>query len=173
MNAAAMAVRNARMRTGQAMGPACQPTYATPGECPPPGCWPPGANLADMLGRQLAGSTGRCREVALPLSDAAVGIGATVTLTATAQGTICPNRLNIFSPTAQDGFEITAFTIGNVPQFLTGQNLHSRQFAPDAVQAVPFKGDCLGPGITVSITVVNLDAAAQGIWVALIGPATY
>lgn len=170
---AAMARARAQYRTGQAYGGPvpnyCAPTYMSPGECPPPGCNVP---LAEALGRVQAGSGGRCREIALGLADTAVGIGATVTLTATAQATMCPNRMIIVGGAGQDGFRITAMTVGTVPMFL-GTELHSQMFSPDAVQAIPFKMDCLTAGITVSITVVNLDAAAQGIWVALVGPAQY
>lgn len=159
-------------RTGQQMyfdgGPnVCAPRYASPGECPPPGCNGP---LAATLNRDMVGYSGRCREVPFALNGT-VGIGATEVLTGTAQGTICANRLVIVG--TGDGFEITSFKIGEQNQFIGTGALHSSMFAPDSVQAIPLKGDCLGPGITVSLTVTNLDAAEQDIYVALFGPAQY
>lgn len=147
-------------------GGVCAPRYASPGECPPPGCGP----LATALGRDMAGYTGRCREVPFALNDT-VAIAGTTTLTGTAQGTICANRLVIVG--TGDGFEISSFKIGENNQFIGTGVLHSSMFAPDSVQAIPLKGDCLGPGITVSLTVTNLDAAEQDIYVALFGPAQY
>lgn len=146
------------------------------GACGPSACPPGGTNassLAAMNGRTLVGADGRCQESMLPLVNAAVGAGATATITATAQVALCTRSIIIVT-TGTLGFTFTNLTIGNRPQLLIAGTYHSDVFAPDAECACCLEGDCVTVGTTVSVTVTNLDAGtARGFFMYLKGPAIY
>jgi hypothetical protein len=168
-----VAAARAKFSTGSGCG--CGPNSG----CPTPAQLQDAANrgiyagqIAHLSQRTIPGRGGKCDYA--PLSFGAdVLAGATAVLNQNSSVLICPEKMVIVT-TDVLGFRITNLRFGNRPQFaelVAGRGLHSSTFAPDAVQAIPFKGDCLDSGAPFQLTAVNLDAAnPQNFDGYLIGP---
>lgn len=124
----------------------------------------------DMSYLEACPPAGKCRDSITSANNAAIGIGATATLTFTPPTRMRVDAILVVS-TGAAGFTLQDFVINNVNQWARGQLFHSAIFAPGGDANTAFAGDYIDPGSQVSMVVVNLDgAAAQGIFVTLKGP---
>lgn len=138
-------------------------------------------DIANLLGRTVAGMSGRCKYnfVHLANSNKAVGIaaGASETITENVQFGLCINQIvatprQLVLPGVTGTFLLSNLMLGNKPQWLMNRSYHSALFQFDAECSCCLPGDCTTVGTLASITVTNSGALASNIDVYLIGPST-
>ena len=137
-------------------------------------------DIANLLGRRVAGLSGRCKYNVLHLTNAnrAAGIAAAATETLTipnAQIGMCVQQIvavtrDVAVPDTERSFNLSNFNLANEPQWLQNRLYHSALFHFDAECSCCLPGDCTTIGTLVSMVATNTSASAANIDVYLIGP---
>lgn len=136
-------------------------------------------DIATLLGRTVAGVTGRCKYNFIHLTNAnKAGIAAAgvETLTENVQFGLCIQQIvvvarEVATPLVSGSFSLTNLMLGNKPQWLLNRPYHSALFTFDSECSCCLPGDCTTVGTLASVTVTNTGANLTNIDVYLIGPA--
>jgi len=149
------------------------------------GGMPPGQNvtvnqIAELLGRKVAGMSGSCKYNMIHLTNAnrVAGIlaGATETITENVQIGLCLQQVVIVTrevaiPANEGVFDFQNLMLANKQQWLLNRLYHQGLFNFDAECSCCLPGDCTTIGMLVSITAINRAAVlAANVDVYLIGP---
>lgn len=169
------AVANPNMRAGECAG-GCNCNA-----CPGGGAEMSVNEIANLLGRRVAGLSGRCKYQVLHLTneDRATGIapGATELLELNAQVGMCLQQVvvvgrDVAVPDTERSFVLSNLSLANEPQWLNNRLYHSALFRFDAECSCCLPGDCTTIGTLVSISATNTGADDANIDVYLLGPGT-
>lgn len=151
-------------------GPARATTLNSWGSgCPPGFCT--AEQLANSLGRAVAGERYPCREIPYWVSAVATA-GGLISITQNSTVTICPTRIVVAGDDGVGipiGASLSVFEIGNQNQII-GDPLPALLLAPGSYAPIPFVTDCMRAGLPFSIQGTGF-TAAQNVYIALIGPA--
>lgn len=135
--------------------------------------------VAELLGRNVAGLTGRCKYNFIHMTNANRGAGvaalAVETITENVQIGLCIQQVvvvprEVAIPGTIGTFTLANLTLANKPQWLLNRVYHSRLFGFNSECSCCLPGDCTTIGTLAAVTVTNIGALAANIDVYLIGP---
>lgn len=134
---------------------------ACPTTCPPDGGRYSMSQIAAMQGRRLAGASGQCAEIILPLTGTII-IGATTVLLTQGSSPVglCVNSI-VAIQNATLPVQWSDLTIRNNPQWIMGEAYDEALFAPDAECSCCLPLDCIDVGASVSVR-ATVPAAVAG-----------
>lgn len=136
-------------------------------------------NIAQLLGREVAGMMGGCKYNFIHLANAnqAAGVAAAATevITENVQFGLCIQQVvvvtrEVATPLVLGSFTLANLMLGNKPQWLLNRPYHSGLFTFDSECSCCLPGDCTTVGTLASVSVTNTGANATNIDVYLIGP---
>jgi len=158
INAFKKKMRSANKRRFHAGSAAC------PTDCPPGGPFTM-SQLAAMSNRKVAGASGACQGMVLPLTGTFAEDTTDLTQTFTVQSSPVGLCVDSIVAIQNDPSDVGAFvlwsnlTIRNSPQWIIGELYDEALFAPDAECSCCLPLDCIEVGASVSVT-ATIPAAA-------------
>lgn len=152
------------------------PNWQGLSNCGPQGCFPSGLNFQANQGcaqpRMLTfGISSADASNGTTIINGKIVAGATATLSGVPQACFKPQRMVISSAVAP--YFLVAITIGARPQTVNGGNAQvSAVLFSEVAQNTLLDYDTVSPGITVSLTVTNIDSVDHRFDLSMIGAAT-
>lgn len=136
--------------------------------------------IARLMGREVAGLSGRCKYNFIHLTNAnKAGIAAAgvEVLTENVQFGLCIQQVvvvarEVATPLVEGSGFLTNLMLGNKPQWLLNRPYHVALFHFDAECSCCLPGDCTTVGTLASVTITNDGANLTNYDVYLIGPST-
>lgn len=138
-------------------------------------------DIARLLGREVAGLSGRCKYNFIHLANtnraAGLAAAASETVTENVQFGLCIQQIvvvarEVATPLVDGSGFLTNLMLGNRLQWLANRPYHISLFNFDAECSCCLPGDCTTVGTLASVTITNDGANASNFDIYLIGPST-
>lgn len=138
------------------------------------------SDIARLLGKEVAGLSGRCKYNFIHLTNAnkaGIAAAASETLTENVQIGLCIQQVvvvarEVATPLVNGSGFLTNLTLANKPQWILNRPYHISLFTFDSECSCCLPGDCTTVGTIASVVVTNDGANLTNYDVYLIGPST-